>query len=155
MKKSEQYKSLNFPYAELRLQNGDDGKCKVYDIVRGKYIAFTPEEHVRQHTIHFLVSHCSVPLRSIIAEYPVILNGTAQRADIVVVAPSGAPLMLVECKAPDVVIDRYTFSQAVRYNMILKARYIILTNGLKHYCYECTADGGCTPISSFPRFESQ
>lgn len=142
---------LNFPAADLHLRRGRDGRRTVFDAVRGKYIVLTPEEWVRQHLLHYLMSFCGVPLRSIVTEYPVNLNGTAQRADVVVVEPSGAPLLLAECKAHDVTINQSVLDQAVRYNMILQARYIVLTNGLKHYCYERAADGSYVTLKDFPQ----
>ena len=141
---------LNFPAADLHLRRGSDGRRMVFDAVRGKYIVLTPEEWVRRHLLHYLTSFCGVPLRSIVTEYPVQLNGMAQRADVVVVEPSGAPLLLAECKAPDVTISQSVFDQAVRYNMILKARYIILTNGMKHYLYEHTGEG-YSKLNNFPQ----
>lgn len=145
----EKYPELNLPPVELsaRLR---DGQTVIPDIIRGGYIVLTPEEWVRRHLIAFLVSDCGVELRSIVTEYPVALNGTAQRADIVVTDREGAPLLLAECKAPEVKIDKDVLAQAVRYNSVLGARYIILTNGLRHYCYQ--SEGGiCKPLGEFPK----
>lgn len=110
----------------------------------------TPEEYVRRHLIGYLIAECGAELRSIITEYPVSLNGTAQRADVAVVDRSGKVVLLAECKAPDVAIDKSVLSQAVRYNSVLCARYIILTNGIRHYCYERT-DDGYLPMRGFPK----
>ena len=80
-----------------------------------------------------------------------MLNGQPQRADIVVIGRDGKPLMLVECKAPDVRITRAVLSQAVRYNSVVGARYVILTNGIDHFCYEFR-DGAYSPMPGFPNF---
>lgn len=145
----EQLPELKFPPVELNVRREADGRDYIPDIVRGGYLLLTPEEYVRRHLIGYLMSECGVELRSIVTEYPVALNGTAQRADVVVVEPSGRPLLLAECKAPGVVIDRQVLGQAVRYNSVLRARYIVLTNGVRHYCYEC-GDEGCFPLRAFP-----
>ena len=131
---------INFPAIDLNTKV-IDGQQFVWDALRGKYLLLTPEERVRRHAIAFLISHCGVLPQSIAQEYPVTLNGTAQRADIVVVGNDLAPVILVECKAPEVNITEQVWSQAVRYNAVLKARYIILTNGHKHLCAELTTEG--------------
>lgn len=147
----EQLPALNFPPVELNIRRRPDGQLQIPDLVRGGYIILTPEEWVRRHLIGYLISDCGVLLRSIITEYPVSLNGTAQRADVVVVDPSGKPVLLAECKAAEVKIDKSVLSQAVRYNSVVGARYIVLTNGLRHYCYEQT-DEGPLPMREFPKF---
>ena len=126
---------INFPAIDLNVKV-IDGQQFVWDSLRGKYLLLTPEERVRRHAISFLVSHCGVLPHSIAQEYPVPINGTAQRADIVVVGKDLAPIILVECKAPEVAIDNEVVMQAIRYNSVVKARYIVLTNGLKLYCFE-------------------
>ena len=115
------------------------------------WLVLTPEEWVRQHLKGHLVAACGVIPTRMVAEYPVSLNGQAQRADLVVVDDAGKPLLLAECKAPEVPIDRSTLDQAVRYNSVLGARYLILTNGLRHYCYECVGEGCCQPLADFPK----
>ena len=141
---------LNFPAVELR-RIERDGRTYVPDVVRGGYLVLTPEEWVRRHVIGYLTGYCGVELQTVMTEYPVDLNGTPQRADVVVADTSGRPLILVECKAPDVRITREVLAQAVRYNSVLHARYIILTNGMKHFCFE-HAGGGYVRMSDFPRF---
>ena len=140
--------ALHFPQVQLhgRLRNG---RPEVWDALRRSYLVLTPEEWVRQHLIGYLVAHCGVQPLRIVQEYPVPLNGQPQRADVVVVDDAARPLLLAECKAPDVKIDRTTFSQAVRYNSVLGARYVVLTNGLTHYCCELH-DGAYRPLQGFP-----
>ena len=142
------YPKLKFPAIRLRASRCGD-EVRVWDGVRGKFLVLTPEEWVRRHLIEFLIVHRGVAPHSIVQEYAVPLNDTAQRADVVVVGADARPQMLVECKAPDVKIDGGVFAQAVRYNSVVGARYVVLTNGLTHYCYELT-DGNYRQLSEFP-----
>jgi hypothetical protein len=99
-----------------------------------------------------LVSVGGVAPANIAQEYPVAVNGQAQRADIVVFG-SGGPLMLVECKAPEVAITGAVLDQAFRYNAVLGARYVMLTGGLDHYIYEVSPTGEYTPLKDFPELK--
>lgn len=139
---------LNFPAIRLRARRRE-GVVEVWDALRGSYLVLTPEEWVRQHLIAYLTTHCGVQPTRIVEEYAVPLNGQPQRADVVVVDDHAAPLLLAECKAPGIPVGRHTLEQAVRYNSVLHARYIVLTNGLKHYCCE-QRDGVYVPLDGFP-----
>jgi hypothetical protein len=90
-----------------------------------------------------------LPAAAISQEHPVDVNGTAQRADIVVSGADGSAMLVVECKAPEVVITDAVLAQAFRYNAVLGARYVMLTNGLDHYIYKVSA-GTYTPLQDFP-----
>lgn len=142
------YPKLNFPPIKLRARESR-GRTMVFDRVRSLYVVLTPEEWVRRHAVEFLIGRCGAPLRSVVEEYPVNVNAAAQRADVVVVDAAAQPVALVECKAPDVRITSDVFEQATRYNAVLGARYVILTNGLTHFCFERTEDG-YTAMASFP-----
>lgn len=143
-----QYPKLNFPAIRLRArQRGDN--VEVWDALRGQYLVLTPEEWVRQHLVAFLVSHCGVQPRRLVAEYAVAINGQPQRADVVVVDGCARPLLVAECKAPDVPVNEKVLSQVVRYNSVLGARYVVLTNGRVHYCCECR-DGRYVQLTGFP-----
>ncbi len=126
---------LNFPSLNLRARHRG-GEVEVWNELRGIYTILTPEEWVRRHVVAYLISRCGADPMRIVEEYAVPLNGQPQRADVVVVDDDARPLALVECKAPDVRIDDTVMAQAVRYNSVLGARYIILTNGLTHYSFE-------------------
>lgn len=142
------YPKLNFPPIKLRARQ----RTKIVDVwdeLRGTYVVLTPEEWVRQHLIDFLISHSNIPAKRIVQEYAVNLNGQPQRADVVVVDELGRPWLLAECKAAEVSIDKSVLSQAIRYNSVFEARYIVLTNGKRHFCYELTQTG-YVPISAFP-----
>lgn len=139
---------LNFPAITLRARK-TGGQVEVWDDLRGIYLVLTPEEWVRRHLIAYLVSHCAAMPKRIVQEYSVVLNSQPQRADVVVVDDHARPLLLAECKAPDVPIGQHTLAQAVRYNSVVGARYLILTNGKRHFCFEC-ADSRCLPLDDFP-----
>ncbi len=143
------FAKLNFPAAELRRRRFG-GVEQVWDPLRRMWLKLTPEEWVRRHLLAYLVAECGAhPLR-IVQEYAVPLNGQAQRADVVVVGDRAEPLLLAECKAPDVAIRQAVLDQAVRYNSVLQARYLVLTNGLEHYCYAFTGTE-YRPMSGFPQ----
>ncbi len=141
---------LNTPPVKLRVRREGDNNLSVWDIVRGIFVAMTPEERVRQHLIHMLIDDLNIPKAQIVVEYSVNINGQPQRADIVVLNRDGSAKILVECKAPDIKISQATLDQAVRYNAILKAKFIILSNGLTHHIYRRDNDEGAySPIDSF------
>lgn len=139
---------LNFPAIRLRARNRD-GQVEVWDELRGIWLVLTPEEWVRRHLIAMLVSHCGAQPMRIVQEYAVPLNGQPQRADVVIVDDRAEPLLLAECKAPSIAVTGKTFAQAVRYNSVLGARYVVLTNGLRHYCCEYR-DGRYVRMERFP-----
>ena len=138
---------LAFPAISSPIKECEDGKL-IWDSLRRKWLVLTPEEWVRQHVIGWLVSEKHIPELRISQEYPVNINGQHQRADIVVINERAQPLILVECKAPEVAIDNEVVMQAIRYNSVVKARYIVLTNGLKLYCFE-HADGQYRAVKEF------
>ena len=111
---------------------------KVFDPLRQKYVALTPEEYVRQHFTSWMHTSLHYPLSIISNEIGIDFNGMKKRCDTVVFRPDGTPLIIVEYKAPDVAVTQAVFDQIVRYNMTLRARYLIVSNGLNHYC--CVID---------------
>ena len=128
-----------------------DGKQQVYDPIRKRYVALTPEEQVRQHTLKLLVEQVQVPTGLIAVEYSIKVNNLDKRCDIVVFDKTGSPLIIVECKAAHVKISEKTLDQAVRYHSALKPRYIILTNGISLFCLFVTANG-IEPLSEIPSY---
>ena len=128
---------LNLPEYDFQ-QRFEEEKCFILDPFRKKYVLMTPEEEVRQRFTRYLVEEKGYPASLIQTEYTLDLNGMIRRCDILVDKPAGTPQVLVECKAPKVKIDQKTFDQAARYNMVFQVRYLMVTNGLKHYC--CTLD---------------
>ena len=138
---------LNFPAVRLRARRVGCG-VEVWDPVRGMWLVLTPEEWVRRHLIGWIEGRGIAPQR-IVQEWPVRLNGQPQRADVVVVDRQGRPLLLAECKAASVRIDGTVLDQAVRYNSVVGAPWLMLTNGLTHYFYTC-AEGACKPVRELP-----
>ena len=126
----------------------------IWSPVRKAFLVLTPEEWVRQHIVAYLTSECGFAPQTIVEEYPVSLNGTAQRADIVVLDNKAQPLLLVECKAMEVAIDEAVLAQAVRYNSVVKARYIALTNGVKSALFELV-EGEYRAIEHYPHSDTQ
>ena len=125
---------LNLPPAALELRRGEKG-VEVYDVLRDKWIAVTAEEWVRQHFVHYLMEHLGYRRSLMANEMAITLNGTSRRCDTVVFSPALQPLMIVEYKAPSVAITQNVLDQAARYNVVLRVPYLLLSNGLKHYCF--------------------
>ena len=94
----------------------------------------TPEEEVRQRFARYLMEEKGYPASLIMTEYALKLNEMIRRCDILVHKPAGKPAVLVECKAPNIKISKATFDQAARYNMVFRVKYLMVTNGMKHYC---------------------
>jgi len=105
----------------------------VFDEVRKKWTILSPEEWVRQHLLNFLIHHKNVPASLISIEKEIVLNATKKRYDVVVYNREMKPVLLAECKSRDVSIDQNTLEQALRYNLILGVRYLLITNGLKDF----------------------
>lgn len=124
---------LNLPPARLRLRHGKKGD-EVFDPLRGKWLVLTPEEWVRQHFTSFLQSELGYPAGLMGNEIAVTLNGTSKRCDTVVHDRHGHPVMIVEYKAPHIPITQEVFNQIARYSLVLKVRYLTVSNGLHHYC---------------------
>ena len=141
---------LNLPKFEARIREVK-GKYQIFDIIRKKYVSLTPEEWVRQHFIHFMI-RLDYPASLMAIETMVLVNSLRQRADIVLYNRRGAPALIVECKAPGVIISTDTLNQAARYNIQLKVNYAILTNGLTHFCVKLN---GSEPklLKEFPSYE--
>ena len=145
---------LNFPAINLRAKR-DNERTLVFDEVRSMYVVLTPEEWVRRHLVAFLMGYCGVVLHSIVEEYPIPLNTMSQRADVVVLDSEAKPLLLAECKSADVDLGSKSvcdevFRQATRYNAVLGARSVVLTNGIRHLCFEHSSSG-YIPMGSFPQ----
>lgn len=128
---------LNLPEHNFKIKNGIQG-LQIFDVLRTKYVALTPEEWVRQNFTAYLISHKGFPSALMNNEIALIQNGIKRRCDTLVVNRSGLPLVIVEYKAPSIEITQKVFDQIVRYNMVLRAKCLIVSNGMQHYC--CTID---------------
>jgi hypothetical protein len=124
---------LNLPEFAYTVKKAE-GKVWIFDVIRKKYLVLTPEEWVRQHFIHYMISDLYYPRSLIKVEGGLTYNQLAKRSDIVVFDRLGAPWMLVECKSPDLKINESVLRQASAYNHTLRAKYLTVTNGLTHYC---------------------
>jgi predicted type IV restriction endonuclease len=123
---------LNFNPYSFRFKNSEN-KVSIFDEIRKKFIILTPEEWVRQHTIQFLLLEKKYPKSLINVEKVLNVNGLRKRYDVVVFNPDGSIFVLIECKAPGIKTSQATFDQIARYNMTLKAQYLMITNGHNHY----------------------
>lgn len=132
---------LNFPEVEFRFQKNEKGTLQLFDVIRKKFVDATPEEWVRQHIIHFLIEHKQVPASMISVEKQLVLNKTKRRTDIVIFNMQLKPLLIIECKAPEVKIDQLTINQALRYNIELQVPTIFLSNGLQHIFLKLDIEG--------------
>lgn len=125
--------TLNLPPYPLKLKE-EGGKKYIFDSIRKKYLVLTPEEWVRQNFIHYLIQEKQYPSTLISIEKGLQLNELQKRADVLIYSKTGKPLLLIECKAANVKITQETFEQIARYNKVFQVPYLIVTNGLKHYC---------------------
>jgi hypothetical protein len=129
------------------------GEHKIFDPIRKKYVALTPEEQVRQKFIGFLLHERNFPAGLMMVEHALKVNGMRRRCDIVACSRSGAPLLLVECKAPGVSLSNDTFAQAARYNITLRVPYLAITNGAASYCCRIRFDTGSIEfLENFPDY---
>ncbi|GAB2788441.1 type I restriction enzyme HsdR N-terminal domain-containing protein [Rhabdobacter roseus] len=127
------------------------GKPHIYDLIRRKFVALTPEEWVRQHFIHLLISHYGYPKALFAVETGLYYNKLAKRSDIMVLSTVGEPFLLVECKAPHIALNEGTLAQIGRYNFTLRPQYLAVTNGHQHYCFTASSDG-IRYLDDFPVF---
>lgn len=144
---------LSLPPFEARIIE-ENGKKRIFDVIRKKYVSLTPEEWVRQHFIHYLLS-IKYPAALMAVEKNVTVNGLKQRADIVIFNRLGKPMVIVECKAPGVIVDNTTIAQAARYNINLEVPYLVVTNGINNYCVRIDKSTGTWQSeTALPEFTS-
>ena len=142
---------LNLPPFNHRLQQ-QEGITTIFDAIRKKYVVLTPEEWVRQHFIHYLIQ-LEYPRTLISVEAGLRYNQMLRRSDVVVYDRTGAPFMVIECKAPSVSLSPKVFEQVAVYNQPLRAEYMAVTNGLEHYC--CRMDyaaGSYAFVEALPKY---
>lgn len=125
--------TLNLPSYDTKIIEAE-GKTQIYDVLRRCYVALTPEEWVRQHFVHYLLDCKEYPTALMGNEVALTLNGTKRRCDTVVYDRALRPRMIIEYKAPTVKITKEVFAQISRYNLVLRVDYLIVSNGLQHYC---------------------
>lgn len=127
-------KPLGLPSFDARIRE-QNGKKQIFDPARRRYVALTPEEWVRQHFVNYLIREREFPLEAIANEVPIRLHNTLKRCDTVVYGRKMEPLMVAEYKSPDTDITPDVFDQVMRYNMVLHAKYLVVSNGWRHICY--------------------
>ncbi|MHA7111812.1 type I restriction enzyme HsdR N-terminal domain-containing protein [Sunxiuqinia elliptica] len=127
------FPKLNLPTYSFRIEQ-QSGKKLIFDEIRKKSLVLTPEEWVRQNFIRFMVEEKKYPASLLAIETGLKLNRNQFRADLLVYDRRGKPLLIVEFKAPSVKISQLAFDQITRYNMTFQVPYLIVSNGLSHYC---------------------
>lgn len=125
--------ALNLPQYPLKIKE-ENGTRYIFDAIRKKYLVLLPEEWVRQNFVQFLVCDKNYAASLIAIEKGLKLNELQKRADIVIYNNQGKPIVLIECKAPKIKINQEVFEQVARYNMVFKVPYLVVTNGLEHFC---------------------
>lgn len=140
---------LNLPYYEVKMRETPQG-LDIWDTLRRRFVALTPEEWVRQHFVNYLINHLGYPQGLMGNEISLNLNGVRLRSDTIVYDRQGAPWMIIEYKAPDIPMTREVVAQALRYNLVLKARYITITNGLTIHCCAIGEDGAPQFLGALP-----
>jgi len=125
--------TLNLPEYTFRFKK-EENKTYIFDDSRKKYVVLTSEEWVRQNFLMYLISELDFPKSLISVEAGLKLYKRIKRTDIVVYDKQGNPVLIVECKAPEVKLNEKVFDQIVRYNMALHVNFLIVTNGMDHYC---------------------
>ena len=142
---------INLPSCEIKLRS-HDGKREIFDFLRRRYVALTPEEWVRQHFVHFLVEHKGYPKGLLANELELRIGEKRLRCDTLLYNHLLQPQMIIEYKAPEISITQHVFDQITVYNMLLRVDYLIVSNGLQHYCCHMDYDHGTyTFLPDIPR----
>jgi len=144
---------LDLPKAPLKLTK-KGGIIYVFDQFRKKEIVLTPEEWVRQHYLHYLVTEKNVPLGMIRSEYGLKINSMTRRCDGVIFDSDKKPLAIIECKAPQVSLSEKTMHQIAQYNFALDVKWLILTNGLQTVvCYINAIEKKMSYLDTLPDYK--
>lgn len=125
--------SLNLPPYAIKIQE-QDGKRTIFDFLRRKYVALTPEEWVRQHFVHFLTEHKDYPAGLLANEVELTIGDKRLRCDSLLYNKEMKPQMIIEYKAPHITLTQRVFDQITAYNLLLRVDYLIVSNGLQHIC---------------------
>ncbi|HEY9113322.1 MAG TPA: type I restriction enzyme HsdR N-terminal domain-containing protein [Bacteroidales bacterium] len=125
---------LNLPEYPVKTRIGANGKTEVFDEFRKKYVLLSPEEWVRQQFLRYLVNVKKYPASLIAVEKGLTLNRMQKRFDAVVHNDKGLPVVLIEFKSAEITLEQKVFEQIAVYNMQLKVEYLIISNGLQHFC---------------------
>jgi hypothetical protein len=143
---------LNLPTFDYKIKHSG-ANVTIFDALRRKFVPLTPEEWVRQHFAHFLVHTHGYPKSLISIERGTTYNKLQKRTDLCVYNQQGQPFLLVECKAAHVPITQEVVRQVSVYNQVLRARYVVISNGLEHYCWEVDFESRqYTPLPDIPPY---
>lgn len=142
---------LTLPAYDYKVEKRD-GVVYIYDTIRRKYVVLTPEEWVRQHFVHYLIDSRHYPSCLIAVEKEIDLYGLKRRFDIVCFDRNSKPFLIVECKAPTVILSQTVFDQVFGYNLIMAAPYVAITNGVTHHCGQVSADRQFIFLTEIPEF---
>lgn len=126
-------KVLNLPTYQFKMKQVGV-RTQIFDGIRKKYVALTPEEWVRQNFLQYLIHEKKFPASLISVEAGLKYNQLQKRMDVLVYDKQGSPYLMIECKAPEVKITQDVFDQIARYNMVFKVKYLVVTNGIHHFC---------------------
>ena len=143
---------LSLPSFEPKIKDVD-GQRLIFDQIRRRYVALTPEEWARQHFVHFLTDQLGYPAGLLANEVQISLNGTKKRCDTVLYNRQRSPYMIIEYKRPNTVISDKVFNQILRYNLTMHVRYLIVSNGITHYCCKVNYEENCYDfLEKIPHF---
>ncbi len=145
--------SLNLPPCEIKTKMQGE-RTLIHDFLRNRFVSLTPEEWVRQHFTHFLVECLGYPPSLMANEVSLTLNGATRRCDTVVYSKTiGIPKIIIEYKAPNVPLTRAVFNQIYAYNTVLRADYLMVSNGLQHYCLKVDYNNNaCHFLNEIPKY---
>jgi hypothetical protein len=133
--------ALNLPPTELNIRE-INGKAYVFDRLRKQFVRLTPEEFVRQNFVSYLITHKNYPQSRLANEIGIELGNVKKRCDTILYNEYLQPLMIMEYKAPSVAITQSVFDQITRYNMSLMVPWLIVSNGIQHYCFRIDYKNG-------------
>lgn len=142
---------LTLPPVDLKIIRRN-GVLRIYDPLRKNYYCLTPEEYVRQRFVAWLIRDLKYPISLMANERGIRLNQTYKRCDTVIFNNEGSPLMIIEYKAPNVKLTQDVFDQIARYHIALKTSYLVVSNGIDHYC--CKIDNNSNKYTFLPKIPS-
>ncbi|MBQ9357324.1 MAG: type I restriction enzyme HsdR N-terminal domain-containing protein [Prevotella sp.] len=143
---------INLPPYEIKMSERG-GKRMIFDFLRRRYVSLTPEEWVRQHFVHYLVEHKGYPKGLLANELSLQVGEKRLRCDTVLYDTALHPRMIIEYKAPDIAITQRVFNQITVYNFLLHVDYLIVSNGLQHYCLRMDYERqSCEFLSDIPAY---
>ncbi|RYD57450.1 MAG: type I restriction enzyme HsdR N-terminal domain-containing protein [Sphingobacteriales bacterium] len=143
---------LDFSNITLRLRKAEE-KTQVFDPIRKKWIILTPEEHVRQYLLQYLVVTLNYPAGLISVEKKIMVGSMAKRFDVVVYNRDHQPWLLAECKAPEVPITEAALHQLLQYQRTIQCHYWLLTNGHQTYCADACKPNEVNWLEQLPAYE--